>query len=134
MADFDINAVSGRSGAYTTKQVFSGFVSSGSSGDLVTITPSVSGRRIRLEMLSSDSTAETSVEVVLDGEVVNQGVGALLWVGSTSPSGFYVSQSGSLVDKTSSIIMQDIVGKEVVIRKVTGTTSSDIRYHYSEGY
>lgn len=129
MADFNVSLVSSAGNAFITQKSYSGSIPAGGAGDILTIQAAL-GKRCRLDFLTSaPASSEAVIEIYADGVLVNQSTTDL--VSSGSPSGFFVSQGrGSDV----SGCIQDIVAKEIIVRKTTGTTSDSIRYAYCEGF
>ena len=128
MADFDVSSISGGRGSFFTQKSFAGTIPIGASGDILTI-PASTGKRYRLNVLIPyNPVSESDIEIYADGVLVNQSNTSLNKNGSIA--GFTVFQGG-FQDAVTCI--QDIVAKEIIVKKTTGTVVNQIAYNYSEG-
>lgn len=128
MADFDVSAIGGGSGGFFTQKSYTGSISIGASGDILTI-PALAGKRYRLEVFRpSGGVTENDIEIYADGVLVNQSATSLNSNGSIN--GFTVFQGGF---QGAISCIQDIVAKEIVVKKTAGTVANILVYNYSEG-
>lgn len=122
MADVEIGSISGSQGSFVTRKFYNGTIAAGASGDVLTIT-APAGRRVRLDWLTSvTGFGELSMRVIVDGTSITD-ITTL-----EAGSGFEVKQNGSTARDIS-----DVVGRQIIVRKISGSLANGISYSYSEG-
>lgn len=129
MSDVDIGTLTGVvSGSFVTQKFFSGEVATGASGDILTITAPL-GKRLRLDYLATDADPESNIEIHVDGVLVNQSSTYLGAFSDANLDRFKVIQGGSSTAST----ISDVVGREIIVKRTSGSTTNPINYAYSEG-
>lgn len=110
-------------------------LSSGASGDIITITPP-SGKAVNLTGLATSvNTAESGVSLTVGGVTIVNGLD--LAGGTTGVGEFQVAQTSNAGTTTSSVgSTQDILGaidEVIIVKKDTGNTTQTILYSYEYG-
>lgn len=125
------NPVGGGGALFTTKFISGSLsVSSGASGDVITLTPPL-GQRVRITGLTS-SSSETNVSITAAGVQIISSV--LLSASTTSTGIFSVGAIRTQSDSCSDIPFLDFgVDEEVKFIKNSGNTTSVIYYSYQFG-
>lgn len=121
----------------------SGFqtISSGLSGDILTLTGS-GGSDVRLEFLApSNVSAEPNIEIEVDGDILISGALSGVSPASDGDDGaFSVSQIGGFpgtnsTDQPNNLnvgYISDVVGKTIIVRKTSGVIGT-MRYSMTVG-
>lgn len=123
MADVEIGSISGSQGSFVTRKFYNGGIAAGASGDVLTIT-APAGRRVRLDWLTSTG-GEQDIRVIVDGVSLTD---ITTLSGSAGSVGFEVRQNGSTARDIS-----DVVGRQIIVRKISGSLVNVLGYSYSEG-
>lgn len=121
MADVEIGSISGSQGSFVTRKFYRGAIAVGASGDVLTIT-APAGRRVRLDWLTVNTSSEENIRVIIDGTSLTD----MTQLGGGT--GFTVQQNGSAPRNIS-----DVVGRQIIVRKISGSVVNDLTYSYSEG-
>lgn len=129
MAAIDLGQLFGGKQFLANVSVNSGGVPSASSGTLLSISGS-GGNRVRLDMLVASSGSESDIRITVDG--VNVWTGA---ISTITAGGTVVSQSSGSETNSGNLrnVITDIVGYNIVVSKVSGSTSNALSYQWSEG-
>jgi hypothetical protein len=113
-------------------------LASGASGDIITLTPP-SGKRVRLDMLNSN-TGESGLTVTVSGNVVINSLNLAGSAAALSTGDFRVGLTGapgtSEPRGNDSSVLNLVTSNSndtIVIAKDTGSTTSTITYSYSYG-
>ena len=125
MASVKLGQLYGGGGFTTSSFSLAQTISPGASGDILSIT-APAGKKVRLDSFSPDAgqAGEVGITINVDGVdiVTNQTCGAT--------SSFVI---GKHLDSARWAGVDDVVGNQITVTKVLGSTASILRYSYSFG-
>ncbi len=133
MASLTLSQVAGGGGVFRTEAfVFGQVISSGVTGDLVTI--GTSGKVTKLTHLTTDTgVIQTGIGITVDGVAIT-GLADLSDESPINNSAFFVSDNLGTATVTQGVgKVSDIVGEFIIITKTAGNTIQDIIYSYETG-